>query len=299
MTPFMICGPTGSGKSKYAIQLAQKIGGIIVNADSMQIYKDMPLISAQPSLEDLRKVPHHLYGYVDPQQSFSVAKWLNDVKKILEENTYTPLIFVGGTGLYTKALLEGLSDMPPISERVRRDVLETLETFSPQILFTILQKEDPAAALKIDPNNTRRVARALEVKRQTGRSILDFQDKRRKILGTPAKVILIQPDRPALHEAINSRVDRMMSEGAIEEVSRLKNTPLSQTAAKTIGYQEISAHLEGHMTKEEMCEKIKTRTRQFAKRQTTWFQNQLRPNVTWPSLFSEAETSPFLLKVLE
>ncbi|UNM05636.1 MAG: tRNA (adenosine(37)-N6)-dimethylallyltransferase MiaA [Holosporaceae bacterium] len=297
MTTFLICGPTGSGKSKYALHLAQKLDGIIVNADSMQLYKGMPILSAQPSVEDLKAVAHHLYAYVSPYDSFSVAKWLADVKKCIDTHAQKNIIFVGGTGLYTKALIEGLSTLPPITTSIRHDVSKTLTPLSAEEAFALLKQEDPAGAKVVDPQNKRRIGRALEVKRQTGRSMVEWHQHKTCILQTPPKTIVLQPERDLLHNAINDRVFRMLEEGAIKEVQNL-TLPLSATASKTIGYQEIKAHLDGALSKQDLCEKIQAKTRQYAKRQITWFTHQMKADVIWPSLFSQSQVVRFLSEVI-
>jgi len=289
----LIAGPTASGKSAFAINyvagqgLGQGLGAnaVIFNADSMQVYNHLQILTARPSAAQLDEVPHLLYGHRDPAQPYSVAAWLAEVAPLLEKvwGEGKTAIFVGGTGLYFKGLTEGLSPVPLLDEAIRQKWRNysdtTAKSGSANSLHGELAKRDAAAALKLRPSDHQRIIRALEVIDSTGKSILDWQsqDKGRALIGPGGlKKILLMPERFLLHQRINERFERMVEEGALGEVKEFLKHKIdaSMPAMKAIGVRQFCAHLDGELSLEEAIEKSKAATRQYAKRQSTWFNNQ-------------------------
>jgi tRNA dimethylallyltransferase len=302
MPTYIICGPTASGKSTLSLDLARHQDGHILNADSMQLYKELPILSAQPSLVDQTSIPHFLYSTLSIAEINSVGKWLHAVQTVLKKSSIKTPIFVGGTGLYLKALLEGLSPIPDIPPSVRQELESLLISTSKDYLFQLLKKEDPLTAEKIGPHNTQRILRALEVIRYTQKPLLEWhQIAKEKIvsLPLPIKIILIDPDRDALYAVINQRVELMLDSGAIEEVQTLKENHIipSTTGQKMLGYEEICAYLGGHLSRKEMTEQIQQKTRHYAKRQMTWFRHQLSPDFIWPKVYAPSDWSGVLSKM--
>jgi len=277
----LIAGPTASGKSALALRLASERGGYIINADSMQVYDVLDLLTARPQAADLAAASHYLYGHVPPSQSYSTGRWLEDVEAVLnrpELKGRVP-VFVGGTGLYFRALLGGLSEMPDVPDRVRQRWRARLDTEGAPALHRVLAEMDPVAAGILRPSDGQRIVRALEVMEASGRSIYDWQKERGRALvdAESARRVVILPDRAWLAARISQRFDLMMREGAVEEVKALLALRLSDRlpAMKAIGVREIGAALAGEITFEEASQRAKAATRQYAKRQMTWFRNQL------------------------
>jgi tRNA dimethylallyltransferase len=279
----LIAGPTASGKSALALELARQRGGVIVNADSMQVYSVLRVLTARPDEAQLRMAPHVLYGHVHPRENYSTGQWLRDVRKLMETGLFREHvpIFVGGTGLYFRALLGGLASMPAVpadvSDRWRRALAEQ----GPHELHRILNQRDPEAARKFAPADGQRIARALAVMEFSGRSILAWQAQPSEPLVDPdrAELILLEPERTLLVERIERRFDGMVDEGAVEEVKALLELDLDARlpAMKAIGVREIAAAFDGSLTMEEAIERVKAATRQYAKRQRTWFRHQAGP----------------------
>lgn len=286
----LIAGPTASGKSALALEMAEKRGGVIVNTDSMQVYSVLELLTARPSAEELSRVPHFLYGHVHPGQPYSTGAWLADVKKVIADPDVKgrQLVFVGGTGLYFRALLGGLSDMPDVPETVRQRWRYRLGEEGASNLHRVLRTTDPEAAMVIKPADGQRIVRALEVFEVSGRSILHWQSNRGTPLVDPdtAERIIIEPERERLTGAISRRFDTMLQSGALEEVRQLLALDLDPDlpAMKAIGVRELREAVEGRMSSEEAAARAKTATRQYAKRQATWFRNQCGPE--WKRLRS-------------
>ncbi|KXF76860.1 tRNA dimethylallyltransferase [Paramesorhizobium deserti] len=277
----LIAGPTASGKSALALRLAREREGYVVNADSMQVYDVLDLLTARPQAADLAAVPHYLYGHVPPSQLYSTGRWLRDVEAVLarpELQGRVP-VFVGGTGLYFRALLGGLSEMPDVPDAIRQHWRARLDAEGAPALHRALKDMDPVAAEILRPSDGQRIVRALEVMEASGRSIYDWQKERgRALIGAEsAHRAVILPDRAWLAARISQRFDMMMREGAVEEVKALLALELSDKlpAMKAIGVREIGAALAGDISFEEACERTKAATRQYAKRQMTWFRNQL------------------------
>jgi tRNA dimethylallyltransferase len=280
----LIAGPTASGKSALAIELAQREKGVIVNADSMQVYSVLKVITARPGAEERAMAPHLLYGHVDPRDAYSTGDWLRDVRHLAENGDLAGrrAIFVGGTGLYFRALLGGLSAMPAIPTAIREDLRRHLSGVGPQGLHALLSQRDPDAAARIGTSDGQRILRALEVLETSGRSILFWQGKSGEPMvdSSTAWKIVVEPEREMLRKRIEERFDRMLDAGALEEVKRLTALALdpSRPAAKAIGVRELQDFLSGRTSIDEAVKRAKAASRQYAKRQMTWFRHQLGPD---------------------
>ncbi|MBX3568970.1 MAG: tRNA (adenosine(37)-N6)-dimethylallyltransferase MiaA [Rhizobiaceae bacterium] len=277
----LIAGPTASGKSALALETAERTGGVIINTDSMQGYAVLDVLTARPGPADLARAPHALYGHVPPATPYSTGAWLRDVMRLIDDGTLRDRvgIFVGGTGLYFRALLGGIAEMPEIPAHIRdRWRYHLLEDGSSK-LHSILQREDPETAATLKPSDGQRIARALEVLEGSGRSIRYWQSVRGKPLvdaGSARKSILEVP-RPALVTRIGRRLDAMVAQGALDEVASLLRLNLDPglPAMKAIGVREFSAVLRGEIEISEALMLAKVATAQYAKRQVTWFRHQM------------------------
>jgi tRNA dimethylallyltransferase len=264
-----------------ALKLARRDGGVIVNADSMQVYSGLGILTARPGPSELAVAPHRLYGHVDPCDAYSTGRWLRDVGTLAGTGLFGErrAIFVGGTGLYFRALLGGLSPMPPVPEELSRRWRHELAAKGARALHGILSERDPVAAAVLEPADGQRIVRALEVLEASGRSILDWRRATNAPLVDPGSVrhILVVPDRETLVARIERRLDRMLEEGAAEDVEKLLARKLDPAlpAMKAIGVREIGAALAGEITMAEATRRAKAATRQYAKRQATWFRHQL------------------------
>ncbi|PDT31060.1 tRNA (adenosine(37)-N6)-dimethylallyltransferase MiaA [Rhizobium sp. L9] len=277
----LITGPTASGKSALAVELAKRHDGAVVNADSMQVYDTLRVLTARPSEEEMQGVPHHLYGHVPAGAGYSTGAWLRDVSALLPALRAAGQlpVFVGGTGLYFKALTGGLSEMPDIPEVLREDLRTRLVEEGPDALYVELCEADPAMAASLNRQDGQRIVRALEVIKATGRSIADFQVRSGPVVidADEARKIVVLPDRAVLHARINGRFEKMLQQGAEDEVKALLalGLPAEAPVMKAIGVSQIAAMLKGEMTRDEVLEKGAAATRQYAKRQMTWFRNQM------------------------
>ena len=281
MDAILITGPTASGKSAYALDLADRHGGVVINADSMQVYDTLQVLTARPSLSDIRDIPHFLYGHVPAAARYSTGDWLRDMKSLIDrvrQQGQVPVI-VGGTGLYFKALTGGLSDMPEIADDVRGPLRAMMAADGPEAMHALLRQRDPVMAQKLNAQDSQRILRALEVVTATGRSIADFQGTAGEMIIDPARAQkhIVLPERPVLYGRINRRFEVMLDQGAVEEVEALLRLDLSPAmpVMRAIGVSQIAAMLKGEMTRSEVIEKASTATRQYAKRQMTWFRNQM------------------------
>jgi tRNA dimethylallyltransferase len=284
----LIAGPTASGKSALALKLAEDVGGIIINADSMQVYRDLRIITARPPPDEERRVPHRLYGHVDAAENYSVGRWRADAAAAaalaaIEQGSH-PVIFVGGSGLYFNALTRGLAAVPPIPDQIRHEVRARLASEGAAALHAELKVRDPAGAARLTPADRTRVARALEVVLATGRSLLDWHEDNKPAsvdLARAAKVFLM-PDRHELFRRIDARFEAMIAGGAIEEVRAFAARDLDPNlpAMKAHGVPWLIRYLKGEITLAEAAEHAKLETRQYTKRQATWFRNQL-PEFEW------------------
>jgi tRNA dimethylallyltransferase len=282
----LIAGPTASGKSALALDLARKTGGVVINADSMQVYRDLRIITARPTVEEEAVVPHRLYGHVDAAINFSAGAWVADAAKALAEaraQRKLP-IFVGGSGLYFKALTRGLSAVPPIAAEVRDSVRARLERYGVEALHEELARRDPVSAARLKPRDRTRIARALEVIEATGRALPDWHREGLPPLLPPGEfsALFLAPEREALYARIDARFDAMLSGGAIQEVLALaaRNLDPLLPAMKAHGVPVLIRHIRGEVTLQAAAEFGRTETRHYAKRQFTWFRHQL-PEFEW------------------
>jgi tRNA dimethylallyltransferase len=282
----LIAGPTASGKSALALRIARRLGGTVVNADSMQVYRDLRVLTARPTPEEEASVPHRLYGHVDAAETYSVGRWLTDVQAVLAglEASGSIPVLVGGTGLYFKALTQGLAAVPPIPAAVRAAVRAGAERIGAAALHAELAARDPASAARLQPRDTVRVARALEVLEATGRPISDWHAHGMPPLLDPAAAakVFLNPERVELYRRIDARFDAMLEHGALEEVRVLDARGLDPLlpAMKAHGVPALRRHLRGEIAREEAAAIGKRDTRHYAKRQLTWFRHQL-PDWPW------------------
>jgi len=294
----LIYGPTASGKSSFAIKLAKKIDGEIINADSMQVYKELRVLTARPLKKEFKKIKHHLYGFQSVKKKFSTGDWLKLVKEKIEnikKRKKTPIL-VGGTGLYFKALTDGLVSIPNIPSRFRQDIRFLHKKIGSKKFFLRLVKLDPLTKGNINPSDTQRVIRAFEVKSFTKKSIYSwFRDTQSEFEKKDFFKIYIDYPRSRLINRINIRAVKMIENGAIPEVRKFINlkVPRSNTASKAIGIDEIRNYLNKKITKLDVIEKISIKTRQYAKRQTTWGRGNM---LDWNKIDSDA-LSKFLKKI--
>ena len=282
----LIAGPTASGKSALALELAQKAGGAVINTDSMQVYRDLRVLTARPSLAEEAAVPHRLYGCVDAAVNYSAGHYVRDAKEVLDEvrrGGGLP-IFIGGTGLYFKALTRGLSAVPPVPDEVREAVRLRLDRDGVEALHAELARRDAAAAARLNVRDRTRIARALEVIEATGRPLAEWHaDTTPPLLPEGSyRALFIAPEREALYARIDARFDAMLADGALEEVARLAARGLDPLlpAMKAHGVPALIRHLRGEITREEAAMIGKADTRHYAKRQFTWFRHQL-PEFDW------------------
>jgi tRNA dimethylallyltransferase len=282
----LIAGPTASGKSALALELAQKTGGVVINADSMQVYRDLRILTARPTPAEEARVPHRLYGHVDAALNFSAGAWVTDAAQTLAEARAQRLqpIFVGGSGLYFKALTRGLSAVPPIPTEVRESVRARLARDGVEALHAELAMRDPASAERLKPRDRARIARALEVVEATGRSLPDWHREGLPPLLPPGEfsALFLAPERDQLYARIDARFDAMLDAGALEEVAALAARRLDPLlpAMKAHGVPALLRLLRGEIAREEAAEIGRADTRHYAKRQFTWFRHQL-PEFEW------------------
>jgi tRNA dimethylallyltransferase len=280
----LIAGPTASGKSALALALAERTQGTIINADSAQVYRDLRIISARPSAEEERRAPHILYGHRDGADPCSAADWAADAREAIagtQSQGGLPIL-VGGTGLYIRTLLEGIAPVPAIDANIRAEV----RSLPVEAAHEALLAEDPKAAARLKSSDTTRVARSLEVIRSTGRPLVEWQ--REKVGGIEGQVtllpLIVLPPRNWLYERCDRRFEEMLSEGGVEEVARLLERRLDPAlpVMRAIGVREVAAFLSSALGREQALAAGRTATRQYAKRQYTWFSRQPPPD--WPRM---------------
>jgi tRNA dimethylallyltransferase len=282
----LIAGPTASGKSALALALAERTGGVVINTDSMQVYRDLCIITARPTPQEEARVPHRLYGHVDAAVNCSAGHWVNDAAAVLAEvrAQHRLPIFTGGSGLYFKALTRGLSAVPPVAAEIRDGVRARLERDGVEALHAELGRRDPASAERLKPRDRTRIARALEVIEATGRSLTDWhRDGLPPLLPQGAfRALFLAPERDALYARIDARFDAMLHAGALEEVAQLGARHLDPLlpAMKAHGVPALLRHFNGEITLEQAAEIGRADTRHYAKRQFTWFRHQL-PEFEW------------------
>ena len=263
----VIVGPTASGKSGYALKMAQKIKGQIVNADAFQVYQDLRILTARPSIDDEQIVPHYLYGYADCQVQENVQSWLKKICEILPDLSHP--IVVGGTGMYINALINGINEMPDIPDDIRQKVRQ----MSKDEITSLLKGQNVFS----DPQ---RQKRALEVFLTTGKPITYFQTQPlKKMLDADFNIILVQPERSVIYQNIEKRLNQMMDNGAIDEVNNLLQVKAKGGVMKAIGVKEITQYLKKKCSLDEARNQILLATRHYAKRQMTWFRHQIVPDL--------------------
>lgn len=279
----VICGPTASGKTSLSISLAKKINGEIVSCDSMQIYKEMDIGSAKPTVEEMQEIKHYLVDFVSPEKRYSVSEYKEDASKAIEEiinKGKTPII-VGGTGLYLNSLIYNIQyNEMEVDLNYRRKLEKEAEEYGLEVLYNRAKEVDPEAMEKVSANDKKRITRVLEIYNATGRNKTELEKKSRKEVPYNYLIFGINMERSILYDRINKRVDIMLEQGLIEEVKNLINKYSNMpTAMQGLGYKEVKEFLDGNISKEEMIEKIKMETRRYAKRQITWFKRI--ENIIW------------------
>jgi tRNA dimethylallyltransferase len=276
----LIAGPTASGKSAVALELARDCGGAVINADSMQVYRELHILSARPDAAEQALAPHYLYGFVSALEPFSVGKWLDAAGAALadcREKGLVPLV-VGGTGLYFAALTQGLSPIPEIHATIRVEARQRLAEIGNQRFHAELAARDPVMGARLEPGDSQRLVRAFEVIEATGQSLAEWQQLKGKpvLAGTFARFVL-KPNREWLSSRIARRFDAMIAAGALDEVRALHAQGLSSDlpAARALGVPQLVAHLEGRLALEEAKRQAIAETQRYAKRQMTWFRHQM------------------------
>ena len=294
----LISGPTASGKSNFAISLAKKINGEIINADSMQVYKELRILTARPKQKDYQNIRHHLYGFLNVTKNFSTGQWLKlcqkKIKEIQSRNKIP--ILVGGTGLYFKALTDGLVKIPIIPLKIRNNIRNLQKKLGQKKFYLKLLKLDPNIKGNIIESDAQRSIRAYEVKYHTKKSLYDwFKNTKSKFQDNVFLKIYIDYPRPKLIERIASRSDQMLKDGAINEVKRFLKLKIKKdnSSNKVIGIAEIKEYLEKKLDLKDVIEKISIKTRQYAKRQSTWARGQLS---NWNKI-SSMDLKKFLKKI--
>ena len=283
----LIHGPTASGKTALSIEVARKYNGEIVNADSMQVYSELKVISARPDAEEMEGIPHHLFGHMPAGERYSTGIWLEQARTVIEDiqKREKTAVVVGGTGLYLLALVDGLSDIPPVPEDVRHEVLEISKKDGLRGLKIRLQAVDPDAAERINDNDRQRLMRAYEVWLATGRALTSFQQQRTKGVLNPDEWlgVALTPPRSKLYARIDKRFEGMLMEGAMEEARKLVDLGIDPElpAMKAHGMPWLSAFIRGEIDSETAAENAKRDTRRYAKRQFTWIGRQFP---FWPRI---------------
>jgi tRNA dimethylallyltransferase len=280
----LIAGPTASGKSALALSIARQLNGVVVNADAMQVYDTLRIVTARPSVAEEELAPHRLYGTIPADRKFSTGEWLREVAEMMaSEQPDRPLLFVGGTGLYFDALINGFADIPEISPGVLAEVEADIAQLDGTGRLRLLMEEDPRAAERLKVADPQRLARALAVKRATGRTLSSFQDAPRHGLLDDFDIerMVLDVPRPVLRDRIARRFEAMFETGAVEEVMALRALGLDPAlpVTKAIGVREIGEYLDGMLGRDEAVTLATIATQQYAKRQGTWFRNRFGD---WP-----------------
>lgn len=286
LTPILIAGATASGKSRLALDLARAHGGCIINADSMQVYRELRILTARPSAEDEAVVPHELYGHVPAREAYSAARYVGDAARAIGEAQARGLrpILAGGTGLYFKALLEGLSPIPPIAADIRGYWRAQAGEKGGPALHAMLAQRDPMMAERLAPSDTQRVVRALEVLEATGRSLAEWQEQPgMPVLQGPVIKLLVSRPRAELHARADARFDAMVAAGAVEEAASLGALALDPglPAMRALGVASLVAASRNELPLEQAIAQAKAETRQYIKRQETWFRKHM---ISWSAI---------------
>lgn len=285
--PILIAGPTASGKSALALSLAERIGGVVINADSMQVYSELEILTARPTAADLARAPHALYGFVSARDAYSVGRFVVDARRAIEDAAARGLrpIFVGGTGLYFKALLDGLAPVPPVAESIRSHWRAEAERLGARQLHAHLAEKDPEMAARLRPSDTQRIVRALEVLDSSGRSLAVWQEMREPPLIDEARTIrfALAPARAELHARVDARFDQMIALGALDEAARLDAMQLAVDlpAMRAIGVAPLIAAVNRKLPLEAAIGEAKAQTRQYIKRQETWLKRNM---ISWTNV---------------
>lgn len=283
----VIAGPTASGKSALALRIAEELNGVVINADSMQVYKDIPILAAAPTAEDIARVPHKLYGIHDAAYRGNVVEWLDLCKKEIDTartQNQTPVV-VGGTGLYIESLTKGVTPIPETPAEIRRKVGDMLKNDGLENLYKELQKIDSATAARLSENDTTRIRRAMEIWLHTGKNLTYWHNIPLKTVYHPDEFVQVYLNVPReiLDARSRIRFDAMLKAGALEEVQTLVNRNLSDSlpVMRALGVQELKACLKGECLLSQAVENAKLHTRQYAKRQCTWFNNRYKPDICY------------------
>lgn len=279
----VIAGPTASGKSQLALEIAGRVDATLINADSMQVYRELRILTARPSVEDEAKAPHALYGVMSAAEPCSAGHWSRLAKEAIDAARAAGRmpILVGGTGLYLKAATEGLDEIPDVPGDVRQGVRALHQKLGQEAFFELLRSKDSVMAERLSPTDPQRTVRAMEVLEATGRSLSEWQKQSSGVpIAEPRRVIQMDPERDALYEACDRRVPKMLEEGALQEVADLVELGLDPAlpAMKALGVQPIARHLSGEFDLAEAIRQTQQATRNYAKRQLTWFRGQLKPD---------------------
>lgn len=286
----LIAGPTASGKSALALRLARERGGIVVNADSMQVYAELEILSARPTPAEMGDVPHRLYGHVAMREGYSVGRFVREAEAVLADVTAQGQlpIFVGGTGLYLKALLEGLSPIPAIPPAIREHWRAEADRLGASKLHRTLAEMDPGTAARLSPTDPQRIVRALEVMDATGRPLWEWQQEPGVplIRAEDTERLVVLPDRAALHERSDARFDQMMGRGALDEARRIMDLDLDPAlpGMRALGLRPLMAHLRGEMPLEAAIDEGKAETRRYIKRQATWISGNMK---SWKAISAQ------------
>ncbi len=277
----IVGGPTASGKSKFALNLAKLVDGEIINADSMQVYKYFSILTSQPKKNDFKVIPHHLYSYVETNIKYNAIKWLNDtntkIGKLLKNNK-TPIV-VGGSGLYLEFLYKGVNNMPKISTSTKEKVSLLLQSMSNADLLDLILKVDKKYSIKLNIADKFRISKLLEVYFETKKNITYFHSKKKKINNYDFFKVLISPHKNKVRLNIKNRVFKMLEEGLVEEFKKYRNKVVDSNIKNAIGFKEIDNYIENKLTLEEATNLIVKKTKNFAKRQYTWFENRFDQNL--------------------
>ena len=294
----VIGGPTASGKSALAADAARRFGGVVINADSMQLYRDLPVLTSWPDDALRARAPHRLYGVLDGAERCSAGRWralaMAEIERAHGDGALP--VLVGGTGLYLRALLEGLAPVPAIPENVRAAVRALHQQEGSAGLHAHLARRDPEAARRLEPGDSQRVMRAWEVIEATGRSLLDWQAERHEGFGGGAAVLVLEPPRAELYDACNTRFESMLAAGALDEAARLKARGLDPglPVMKAVGVRALHDHLNGVTSLARAVELGRQETRRYAKRQTTWFRTQMPGTARMPDRYRAESKREFL-----
>ena len=276
-TIYVITGPTATGKSDFSIKLAKKINGVIINSDSMQVYKNLQILTARPTASETKNIPHYMYGYIDGKERYNVDKWCNDAVGIIHQtcrNNYSPIL-VGGTGLYIDTLINGLIDIPPIPESMKYESEKIIKELGKDFLINQIKTFDPDSLKEVNANDTVRIRRIWEIYELTGKKLSDWKlNKNKKFIENfNFKIFLFLPDRKKNYEIVNSRFINMIDKGAVQEVKKLLTHKLNTSlpVMRAHGVPEIAKYLANEISLEECIDKGQQVTRNYVKRQHTWW----------------------------